>query len=102
MSETRADGKGEEKIPDEEFIDGRFGDMALFPCDFGVHDVSKDGGGKSRNEGGEPEKVAVSKDEISKDSVKNVVENSQSNADENITDGVLGGFGIGPLVRVGL
>lgn len=39
LGEAGADRKGEEKIPDKEFVNGRFGDFAFFPGDFGMEEV---------------------------------------------------------------
>lgn len=64
MSEAGADGEGEKKVPDEKFVNGGLGDAALFPGDFGMEEIGKDGGGKSRNKGGEPEEVVVFDDEV--------------------------------------
>lgn len=36
LGEGRTNSDGEDNIPDEEFVNGSFGDFALFPSDFGV------------------------------------------------------------------
>ncbi len=49
MSEKGADKKGGGEVPDEEFVDGSFGEGAFFPSDFRMKEVGKDGGGESAN-----------------------------------------------------
>ena len=94
LDEAWADEDGEKGVPDEESDDGMFGDVALFPGDFGVGDVGDDGGDGSGNEVGKPKKVVVFDDEIGKDGVKAVVEKSDGDADEKIASGVAGSFDI--------
>ena len=54
LGETWADRKSEKKIPDEKFVDGGFGNVTLFPSDFGVGEVGDDGSDGGGDEAGEP------------------------------------------------
>ena len=64
MSKPWINYEGEEGIPDEEASDGVFGDIALLPGDFGVGEISDDGGNGGGNKGGKPEKIVVFDDEV--------------------------------------
>ncbi len=49
LSEKGANKKGGGEVPDEEFVDGSFGERAFFPSDFRVEEVGENGGGESAN-----------------------------------------------------
>ena len=50
LGEKWTDSKGQNKVPDEEFIFGELGDGAFFPGDFRVQDVSKKSGDNGTDE----------------------------------------------------
>ena len=59
LGEPRTNGDSKESVPDKESDDGVFGDVALFPGDFGMGDVGDDGGDDGGDKGGEPEEVVI-------------------------------------------
>ena len=59
LSEQRADGNGENGVPDKKSDDGVLGDIALFPSDFRMGDVSDNSSNGGGNEGGEPKEVII-------------------------------------------
>lgn len=95
LSEPGADGDGEKNVPNEEFDDGCFGDVAFLPSDFGVKDVGDEDGGGSADEAGEPEKIVILDDEVGKDGVEAVIKNRDSDTDENVADGAFAGLDVG-------
>ena len=64
MGKSRTDSYGKDGVPNEKFIDGGFGDVALFPGDFGVENIGNDSSNSSRDESGKPEKIVVVNDNI--------------------------------------
>ena len=42
--EKRANGDGGDTVPEKKHYDTTFGDMAFLPSDFGMEDISKNGG----------------------------------------------------------
>ncbi len=69
LGEARGDGDGEHGVPDEKTNDRGFGDLAFFPGDSGMGDISNDGGDGRSDEIREPEEIVVFNDEIGQDSV---------------------------------
>lgn len=65
LGEARGDGDGEHSVPDEKTNNRGFGDLAFFPGNSGMSDISNDGGDGRSDEIREPEEVVVSNDEIS-------------------------------------
>lgn len=94
MCEYGSDGKSDDNVPDEESDDGMVGDVALLPSDFGMGDEGHDGSDSGSDEIGEPEEIVVFDDKIGDDGEKNIVEESNADADEEIADGVLAGFDV--------
>ena len=94
MREHGGDGESDDGVPDEESDDGMFGDVAFFPGDFGMGDEGYDGGDGSGDKVREPEEIVVFDDEVGDDGKKDIVEEGNADADEEITDGVLAGFDV--------
>ena len=108
LGEPWTNGDSEEGVPDEESDDGMFGDVAFFPGDFRMGDVGDDGGDGGGDKGREPKKVIISNNEISQNGIEGKIKDSNSDADEKVSGGVLAGFdvlgfgGSGRLCGVGL
>ena len=94
LSEPGADGNGEDGIPDEEFYDRCFGDIAFFPGDFGMKDVGDEDSGGSTDEAGEPEEIVVFDNQIGKNGVEAIIKNRNCDTDEDVTDGTFAGFDV--------
>ena len=91
MSKGRSDGYGEHSVPDEKSNNRMFGDNALFPGNFGVCYICNNGGNGGSDKIGKPYKIVVFDDKIGKNCKKDVVEQSNTNANNNITYGVSAG-----------
>ena len=64
LSNPGTDSKGNSEVPNEEFINGGFGNIPFFPSDLGVRNISYNGSDKSSYKSGGPEKIVVFDDEI--------------------------------------
>ena len=98
MSEAWIDEKGEESIPDKETDNGVFGDMTLFPSNFGMGDVGDNSGDCSSNEHGKPNKIIIVNDEIGKNRIETIIEDGDADADEKISGGVFAGLDVFLLI----
>lgn len=99
LSEGRANDNGEQSVPNEKSDDGRFGNVAFLPSDFGMSEKGNDGSNDSGNEAGEPNQIVVFDDEIGKNGVEDVIKNSDANAYKKVAGGVpscasFGSFGL--------
>ena len=74
LGETRSDEKSEQSIPDKEADDCNFGNMTLFPSDFGMRNVSYDGSKSGGDKIGKPKKVTIVNENIRNNGKKCVVE----------------------------
>ena len=80
-----------------------FGNVALFPGDFGMSEIGDKNSDSGGNECGKPEEVVVSNDEIRKNSVKAIVEDRNADADKKVAGGVFAGldvFGLGSIFGI--
>ena len=84
LDESGADSDSEDGVPDEKTDDGAFGDVSLFPSDFGVGEVGNDNGDRGGDKIGEPKKIVVVDDKIGKDDIETVVEEGNKDADDGV------------------
>ena len=94
MGEPWVDEEGKESIPDEETNNGVFGDVAFLPGDFGMSNISDNSGNCGSDEHGEPNKVIVVNDEIGKNRIETIIENSNCDTDYKVASGVFASFDI--------
>ena len=95
LCEGRANYNGEHGIPDEESDNGSFGNVTLLPGNLRVSNEGDDDCDCGGDEIGEPKKIIIFNNEISDDSVENVVESCNADADEKISSGVSRSFDVG-------
>ena len=92
LGEPGTNGDGEDDVPDEESDNRVLGDIALFPGDFGMEDIGYDDGDGGGNERRKPEEIIVIDDEVGEDGVETIVENGNTDTDDDVFAGTFAGL----------